>query len=263
MTETEQMLTAILDCRRVDLYVDRPALTPAQREAFEKMKQRRAQGEPLQYILGRCEFFGFPFFVDKSVLIPRPETEILVETAIAKARQLKKAGLSILELGTGSGNIAVSLATMLPESAVTTVDVSAGALDIAGRNARFNEVSDRIKFIQADMRDFLKESKKFQKRFDIIISNPPYIKTLDLAILPADVRHEPVSALDGGEDGLEFIKYLIGHAGPVLYDHGCLLMEIGNGQNNDLCHMALADFRGLEFYKDYTDVDRIAVLTKC
>ncbi len=256
MTETEQILTAILDCRRIDLYTAQPVLSPAQEELYKTMQQRRRDGEPLQYILGRCEFMGLPFFVNEHVLIPRPETEILIETVLEKAREWGKESLSVLELGTGSGNIAVSLAKFLPEAYVTTVDCSSDALKVAVRNAHLNSVEHRIRFMENDMFGFCREN---HKKFDIIVSNPPYIRTRDLASLPVDVRQEPRLALDGGTDGLSFLRFIIETAPPRLSTGGFIALEIGDGQEQAIKH--ISDFKRMEFFKDYVGTDRVVVLT--
>lgn len=264
MTEIEQMLISLLDCRRVDLYVDKPELTEEQRVALENMQQRRQQGEPLQYILGQCEFMGLPFFVNEHVLIPRPETELLVEAVLKKQKILNKRSLSVLELGTGSGNIAVSLAKLLPGNVITTVDISCEAIAVAQKNARFHGLSDWIEFVHKDMFDFYQECLSADRRFDIIVSNPPYIKRQDLSSLPADVQREPQLALDGGEDGLKFLRFLILYWSKLLRNNAFLFLEIGDGQSESVIKInkIAKSFKKVEFLKDHTDVQRIAILTK-
>ncbi len=257
MTEQELMLTSLLDCERINLYVDRKPLGASDQNRFEQMRKRREQGEPLQYILGCCEFFGMKFFVDNRVLVPRPETELLVEEVLK--RMDKQKSLNILDLGTGSGNIAISLAKFLPRSQVTAVDVSWDALKLSKDNARFHALDDKINFVHQDMAVYLQGQE--EKLFDIIVSNPPYIARSKLNSLPKDVQQEPKIALDGGEDGLDFYKIIIAHAGRFLKDGGFLFLEIGDGQraaveqifrDHPIC-------QNVEFFKDYSGGDRVAV----
>src|SRR5262245_346162 len=206
MSEEEQMLMEVLQCRRVDLYLERKGLNAKQKNEYEQMQRRRVAGEPLQYILGHVDFMGFKLFIDKRVLIPRPETEIMVNTAVDLLHQMYSGQtLRVLDLGTGSGNIAIALAKNFPDCEITALDISLEALDVARRNAHFQGVFNHIRFVQDSMGEFLSRQLNVPEKFDLIISNPPYIPTENLASLPKDVRHEPRIALDGGRDGLEFI----------------------------------------------------------
>ena len=218
MSEDELILTHILQCRRIDLHLDSPRLTKDQQEQFDSYKTRRASGEPLQYILGSCNFFGLEFKVDPRVLVPRPETEILVEETLRRFK-----GSTILDIGTGSGCIAVSLAKNLPTARVTAVDISPEALAVAKENAAAHNVADHIDFVQADIR-----STAISGCFDMVVSNPPYIPSSQMASLPADVQKEPRLALDGGQDGLAFYKILIKSSPLLLRAGGCLMMEFGD-----------------------------------
>ena len=264
MTEEELILTSVLDCDRISLYTRPRSLTPAQEEYLKEIRERRAQGEPLQYILGFCEFMGFEFFVDRRVLIPRPETEFLVEEAVAACRMIKfQAPLSILDLGTGSGNIAVSLAKLVPGSRVMAVDVSAGALEVTRGNAHLNEVTDRIECVLADMNEFFAQDAR--QKFHIIVSNPPYIPSAAIGTLPPEVQNEPRLALDGGKDGLDFYRVIIQAAPRFLKESGQLLMEIGADQRTSLekiCSEA-PGFDRIEFKKDLCGRDRILTASKC
>ena len=268
MTEKELMLTALLDCERVDLYVDPPRLSPEQGRKFSAMQDRRRNHEPLQYIVGECEFYGLRFKVDRRVLIPRPETEILVEKILEMmAREAsfvkREAQLRILDLGTGSGNIAVTLAKFLAGAAVMAVDISRDALDLAGENARRHQVADRIRFVQADMLGFLMSSDASEGPFDIIASNPPYIKSKDMESLPPDVQQEPCVALDGGDDGLRFYRTMISRAGRFLREGGHLIAEIGDGQRDAVASLfEQSCFSSVDFILDYVKTPRILIAKK-
>ena len=265
MTETELMLTSILNCRRVDLYVNRPELTAGQRTWLEQIKERRASGEPLQYLLGEAEFCGLTLAVDGRVLIPRPETELLVEAVIsAFSDGQKDIPANILDLGTGSGNIVVSLAKHFPGSSITAVDVSAGALNVARKNARVHTADANIAFVRGCMLDILNGAVPLMRKFDVVVSNPPYIPSFQISSLPEDVRREPLLALDGGEDGLKFIRPLIARTAELLAPQGILAVEIGDGQANavaELFHNSSGWLSGV-FIKDYRATERIAVLSK-
>ena len=249
MSEDELILTHILQCRRVDLHLDPPRLSIQQQKQFDEYKARRAGGEPLQYILGSCNFFGLEFKVNPSVLVPRPETEVLVEEVL---RHFK--GSTILDIGTGSGCIAVTLAKNLPQARVTAVDVSPDTLAVARENAMAHGVGERVDFVQADMR-----SLAISGRFDLVVSNPPYIPSAQLASLPIDVQKEPRLALDGGEDGLEFHKILIKSSPLLLSRGGCLMMEFGDGQGGSvrgLCEQSRA-FSRIELLRDLAGKERV------
>ena len=245
MSEDEILLTHILQCRPVDLLLKKPQLTPQQGRRFEECKARRLSGEPLQYIIGSWEFYGLEFKVDSRALVPRPETEILVDLAIKKFQ-----GSRILELGTGSGNIAVALAKFLPYVQVTTADISLEALALAMENAQRHEVESRIEFVHADMKDVTGS-------FDLVISNPPYIPSSELKNLPADVQQEPAIALDGGEDGLKFYRAIINRSPSLLSPGGYLMMEFGDGQAEAISSLAQKHFKNIEIYKDLTGRERV------
>lgn len=260
MTEDEIMLMTIRQCRRVDLVADAKELTVPQRIRYQNMQVRRAQGEPLQYILGHCDFMGIPLSVDERVLIPRPETEILAELAIEKAKLLQpKKMLHVLDLGTGSGNIAIALAKNITNVKITAVDIDAGVLTLAEQNARSNGVEEKIKFCCTDMAEYLCEARDQEKKYDIIISNPPYIPTSQLSRLPDDVRQEPKLALDGGEDGLRFYRTIIHYGHQILNSGNFICMEIGDGQCDDIgaVFKQYPQYLELSFHKDYVGTDRI------
>ncbi len=263
MTEQELMLTSILECERVDLYVDHPVLSPSQKQRLQEMRISRQRGEPLQYILGSSEFMGLKLKVDQRVLIPRPETELLVEAVIEKIKLFfQRKSLQILDLGTGSGNVAISLAKFVEHCQVTAIDISQEAIDVASQNAKAQQVDQKIHFVCADMADYLREPCTTQSTFDIIISNPPYIPTDQLAYLPRDVQREPHRALDGGSEGMDFYRLILAQSKYFLNHSGFLFFEVGDGQRaklEKLCS-SYVPFAKIEFHKDYAQTERIMIL---
>jgi release factor glutamine methyltransferase len=186
--------------------------------------QRRMTGEPMQYIFGETEFYGLPFAVTRDVLIPRPETEHLVETVIALAARFPEP--RIVDVGTGSGAIAVALAHELPHARITAIDISAPALELARDNAGLNGVAGRIRFLRGDLL-----APAAQERFDIVVSNPPYVPRADRASLAVEVReYEPALALFAGDDGLDAYRRIIPAAQATLVSGGLAAFEIGYGQ---------------------------------
>lgn len=219
--ETEWLLAAALDLDRVGIYVnfDKP-LTDRELAACRAVVARRAKREPLQYILGSQEFRGLDFIVTPAVLIPRHDTEVLVEEAVKRA----SARSAILDIGVGSGCIAVSLAKSLPETEVWGVEMSAEALAVAKSNAERHGVT--VHLAEGSLFEPFPE-----RRFGLVVSNPPYIPTADLAALQPEVRdYEPRGALDGGADGLDFYRAIIPAAPVHLAPGGWLLVEVGIGQ---------------------------------
>lgn len=261
MTEKELMLTSVLDCRRTDLYVDALSLTPDQERQLHEMQERRRIDEPLQYILGTCEFMGLSLAVDTRVLIPRPETEILAETVIEKAKGMDRRPLKILDIGTGSGNIAISLVKYVEDCFVTAMDVSQDALQLARQNAQRQGVDEKIEFVHEDMIGFLTGDSSRCQLFDIIVSNPPYIQSSQMNRLPLDVQREPRVALDGGPEGIDFYQPIIAKGRKHLKQGGFLLLEIGDGQRKAIEEMLRQDslYSEVEFIKDYRKTDRIVV----
>jgi len=262
MSEEEQLLMEVLQCRRVDLYLERKGLNSEQKAQFEAMQRRRIAGEPLQYIIGHVDFMGYKLFVDQRVLIPRPETEIMVNCTIDLLHQMYSGQtLRVLDLGTGSGNIAIAIARNFPDCEVIAVDVSQEALELARRNAHFQHVFERIEFVNQAMASFLQSSLKPEEKFDLVISNPPYIPTDKMSSLPRDVLHEPRLALEGGKDGFEFIRQLMTLSPNVLRENGKLVFEIWDGQSETVYNLFeyFNLFKHLEFGKDYTDTNRYAI----
>jgi len=259
MNEHERIMTALRDCDRQDLYRDPQSLTVEQKARYEDILRRRQAGEPLQYILQQADFLDLALFVDQRVFIPRPETEILVDTALHAVRHQPKTCDSILECGTGCGNIAISLARGLEQAHITTVDVSRDAIDVAVRNAQRYHVKDRISFVRQDWRDFIKTAFLRGCKFDMIISNPPYILSEKILDLPADVRQEPLLALDGGPEGLDIIRLIIDAAWDILNGQGLLALEIGDGQHQVVMQLIeqCGIFKNVALIDDFSGTPRV------
>ncbi len=227
----ELLLTHLLKKRRLDLYLEfERELDDATLEKLREMVRRRAAGEPLQYITGEAEFCGLKFAVDRRVLIPRPETELLVDTTLAQMKskvQSPQSRVRIVDLCTGSGCVAVTLAKKLDAAEVYATDVSTDALAVAEENAKRYKVEKNIRFFQGDLLEILPDSLTV----DAIVSNPPYIASGDWARLPKEVREfEPAQALAAGEDGLNFYRRIVGNARRFLLPTGFLCLELGDGQ---------------------------------
>jgi release factor glutamine methyltransferase len=228
----ELLLARSLNLSREGLYRNlHGQLKEKERETLEKMIQRRISGEPLQYILEKQEFWSIDLKVDPRVLIPRPETEFLVEQSLLILSENSFGGVpSILEIGTGSGAIAIALAKEVKDIFLIATDISRDALVLARENAKSAGIQDRIKFVNGDLFGPLHPSKE-RKPFDLILSNPPYIIRHEIGSLAKEVRdYEPTIALDGGEDGLEFYRHLISQSPFYLREGGWLLLEIGQNQ---------------------------------
>lgn len=233
---------------------DNKEITSQNRDLYIKNIKRLIQGEPLQYITGLQEFMKLKFLVNKNVLIPRQDTEILVEEVINIAKNINKP--EILDLCTGSGAIAISIAKYIPEARLTAVDISNEALEVAKKNARFNGESSRIEFIQSDMFKKLKD-----KKFDIIVSNPPYIPSIDIKKLPKDVQKEPIIALDGGKSGTKFYEEIIKEGYKYLKQGGYICLEIGYDQRRSVKEIIDKEkiYKDTYCKKDLCENDRVIV----
>lgn len=221
-----------------------------QTEKILNITHTRAGGQPLQYILGTQEFMGLEFKVTPDVLIPRADTEILVEYILEK---YPNKGILALDIGTGSGCIATSIAYYNKRAYFKAVDISKKALEIARYNAKKHNVSGRITFINSDIFEFNENG-----RFDLIVSNPPYIETDVIPTLDEVVKkYEPMSALDGGKDGLIFYRYIIKKAPSILNDGGMLAFEIGYNQADAVSELMEKDFCDIKIIKDLGGNDRV------
>jgi release factor glutamine methyltransferase len=226
-------------------------LSPAQENEFEVSVNRLANGEPLAYILGRWEFFGLPFDVTPDVLIPRPETELLVERALDWLEHRSNAR-SAIDVGTGSGCIAISLAVKIPNLHIDATDISPRALDIAKHNADNHDVASRMNFYCCDL------LPPFEKSYDLIVANLPYIPTETMKTL-AVYKNEPVLALDGGSDGLDLVRRLVSLAPRYLTSGGLVLLEIESSQGVAAISFAYDTFShaSIHLHRDLADHDRL------
>lgn len=221
--------------------------------AMHDLVARRLAGEPIQYIAGEAEFYRMPFFVNRRVLIPRPETELLVERAVKLAPLFRKS--RILDVGTGSGAIAVSIRHEWPDAIVTATEISEDALDVARHNAKRHGFADRVRFLQGDLL-----LPVMGEQFEIVVSNPPYVPERDRASLSVEVRdYEPAQALFAGEDGLAVYRRLIPAAFDALVPGGFIVLEIGYGQTDAVRALLVeAGFTQIEFADDLQGIPRVA-----
>jgi release factor glutamine methyltransferase len=256
--EAEIILSHALGADRVSLYSDNPDIPEECILQTDQFLRRRISREPLQYILGYTEFYGIKIMLGAGVLIPRPETELLVEAAIKIVSEFKgeSSKVKIVDLCTGSGCIALALAQRSTDAEVYGTDISEAALGYAGTNARINNITNVI-FLKGSLFDPLKKNL----RFDLIISNPPYIRRRDIKDLQPEIKDwEPVEALDGGEDGLDYYRAIIPEAVSRLKKHGCLMFELGIHQAKAVRKMAEdAGFQDISVIKDYAGIDRIFI----
>jgi release factor glutamine methyltransferase len=251
------LMLHILGISRAELLAnpDR-TLTPEQRSRFDRVISCRLTHEPIQYITGNQEFYGLSFCVTPAVLIPRPETEHLVEAVLAELN--RDAPLNIVDIGTGSGAIAITFAHHLPNAHITATDISPAALEVATENAARNHLAHRIRFIESD----LLESLACDAPFDAIVSNPPYVAFADGKDLHPQVRDfEPATALFATGNGLDIYRRLIPQVKAALKPGGLLALEIGQGQHKALAEL-LVEWNGVRFIQDLQQIPRVAVARK-
>jgi release factor glutamine methyltransferase len=257
------LLAVALDIPRTALlaHPDRP-VTPEQEVAFQALIDRRLTNEPIQYIVGSWEFFGFEILLTPAVLIPRQSTEDLVEAALAELKPEAAASstpLRIVDIGTGSGIIAIALALHLPNAEITAVDLSTDALEVAAKNAAKNKVADRIRFLPSDLLTGLPPN---EPSYDAVISNLPYVPEIDRPHLHAQVRdHEPHLALFGGPDGLDLYRRFLPQARAALKPNGLLGLEMGYRHRDAMVEL-LADWNNLRIVDDLQQIPRAALARK-
>ena len=251
--EAELILCHILNMNMTELILNRnKILSDIEEERYLKSVKRRKSGEPVQYIIGSSEFMSLEFLVDNNVLIPRSDTETLVENVIDI---LKDKNASVLDIGTGSGCIGISLLKYCPKITAECVDISSKALEITQKNAEKNGVLDRIKLTQMDILKEIPDGK-----YDVLVSNPPYIRPDVIEGLECQVKDfEPYQALYGGEDGLLFYKRITDIAPLVLNRDGILAFEIGYDQGESVSGLLKANFSDIEIIKDLCDNDRVVL----
>ena len=254
-TNAELLLANILVCKRLELYLsfDRP-LSEVELQKYRKHIKRRGSFEPLQYITGKVEFFGLELKVNPSVLIPRPETELLVENILNQFPKEKK--LIILDIGCGSGNIAIALAVHLPEAKIVSTDVSADALKVAEENSERHNVSRRIKFVKHNI---LKNDLNNFPMFDVVVSNPPYVSKESFSSLQKEIKDfEPAVAVTDNGDGYTFYRTISEKALAKLKEDGKLYFEVAQGQSEEVVEiMTKNNYKNIGVIKDYQNIDRV------
>ena len=253
--DAEILLACCLDCDRIDFIKNPKAPVDEKTLAiFQRLAARRLAWEPVAYITGRKEFWSFVLEVNSSVLIPRPDTEVLVEEALNVYRQLGLAKIRILDIGTGSGAVALALACEIPAARLTATDISAAALATARRNARNLQLEQQIEFLQGDL---LEPVDGF---FDIIVSNPPYIAEEEYDKLPAGVKnYEPAAALRAGIGGLDFYRKIVAAALGYLKNNGWLLLETGSNQSTQIVDIfdSSGQYSDISIRNDYAGLPRV------
>ena len=255
LLESEVLLMHTLEVDRVKLYIEIDGeLTSKQYEDYFTLIQRRLEGEPSAYITGRREFYGLDFFVTQDVLIPRPETELLVEKAINLAEE--RSYKTIIDAGTGSGVVAVCLALYLPDAAIYATDISSQALELASRNCRKHNVENRITLLEGNLLEPLPEP------IDMIVGNLPYVRNTDMQLVNT-AGHEPEVALKGGEDGLEYIIAIIGQSVSKLLRGGSILLEVGQGQSQAASRQlkGIYPYGEVDIFRDLAGIERVVSLS--
>jgi release factor glutamine methyltransferase len=250
----EILLAEVLNCKRIDLYLnfDKP-LNDLELTKYRELIKKRSNHTPLQYIIGNVEFYGIKLLVDESVLIPRPETELLVETIIKKHQQTNN--LKILDIGSGSGNISLALAKSLPGSLITGIDISQNAIGVSLKNLELNKI-ENVEFKQFDI---LINDPESLGKFDIIVSNPPYVSLSDYNELEPELKDfEPRIALTDNLDGTSFYKVITQKSEVLLNKPGFLYFELGKGLNDRVAYiMENQKFSNITIIKDYSGIERI------
>lgn len=260
--DIEILLMHILKMSRAQLYIRDCQLTDTEQQQFQYLLDRRIKGEPIAYLVGHQEFWSLDLLVTSDVLIPRPETELLVETVLELLSNYHVSAphtsRTLLDLGTGSGAIALSIASEYPELNIVAVDKSLAALNLARKNAEKLKIN-HVSFIQSNWFENI-----FNQKFDFIVSNPPYIKNDDKHLSEGDVRFEPKLALVSGEEGLDDIQKIISESKNYLKSNGYLLLEHGFDQGNSVRELFRTnDFDGIKTIKDLAGLDRLTLGINC
>ena len=253
----ELLLSHILNCKRLELYLsfDRP-LQKSEIDSYRELLKRRSTFEPLQYIIGKVEFYGLEFEVNQSVLIPRPETELLVEAVIESVA--KDENINILDIGSGSGNISIALAKNIPSCTVVGIDISEEAIETSTRNAKLNGVESQLMFVKKNILNGIEIN---ENSFDVVVSNPPYVSVADFVNLDPELRlYEPQIALTDESDGLSFYRNISVLSRSLLKNNGKLFFEIGVGQSDAVKKILIdSDYKNIVIIKDYSDIERVII----
>ncbi len=260
--DAEVLLAELLDMERIKLYVnfDYP-LKEDEIGKYREMIKLRAKRIPVAYITGRKEFMSLDFYVNQNVLLPRPETEILVEYLIDYFNEKDMERINIVEVGTGSGAIIVSLGHYLKNARILGIEIDKKAIEVTRKNIERYSLDDRLKVSQGNLLEPL--IKREIKNLNLVVSNPPYISEKEMETLPPEVKQEPKKALYGGKDGLKFYKKLIPQANEVLTKNGMIALEIGYNQAEEVEKILRDnDFTNVDVRKDYADKDRFVLAYK-
>jgi release factor glutamine methyltransferase len=254
---SELLLAHVLNCRRLELYLsfERP-LQINEIDLYRNLLKRRSTFEPLQYITGKVEFYGLEFEVNESVLIPRPETELLVEAIITSITNDQS--INILDIGSGSGNISIALAKNIPNSKIIGVEISEQAIGVSKKNAKLNGVDDQVMFVK---KNILRGLEFGGNKFHVVVSNPPYISAEDFLNLDSELRlHEPRIALTDESDGLSFFRKISLFSKSLLESNGKIYFEIGAGQAEAIKQILINDdYNNVIINKDYSGIERIII----
>lgn len=255
--DVELLLEKVLDVDRLYLHINiNKEITNEEENKFIQLINERIKGRPIAYIVENREFMGLDFYVKEGVLIPRPDTEILVEEIIELCKC--KDSVNILDIGTGSGAITISLAKYIKNSSVMSFDISEIALEIAKKNAVNNEVDSKIKFVKSDLFESIKGK---DIKFDVIVSNPPYIPKADIKTLHTQVKdYEPYNALEGGDDGLDFYRNITKESIHYINEGGVLAYEVGHNQAVDVVKIMKDNgYTNIYTKKDLQGIDRVVI----
>lgn len=256
--EAEIFLSHIINCPRLGLYLDERPVAQKESQDYWHLLRQRAKGRPLQYLIGYVEFMGLKFRTVPEVFIPRPETEILVEKALELLTLKSYLSSAILDIGTGCGNIAISIAKEIKKTDIFACDISDSALQLAEENAHLNKVE--INLIKSNLFSAFKK----KNYFSLILSNPPYIRSDAIPGLSRELHYEPRGAIDAGNDGLLYYRAILSEAAGYLSDKGMLILEIGDNQGALIKEIAAKTKRlsVIEVIRDYNDIERIIVAEK-
>jgi release factor glutamine methyltransferase len=262
--DAERLIEHVLGLSRSELYLEpERQVSPEEVARITELAGQRADRLPLQHVLGECEFMSLTFRMRPGVFIPRPETEVLVEAVVQAAGGMPKPP-TVLDLGTGSGVIAISLAMFLRPELVVACDISSEAVEIASENAILNGVSEKVRFVVADAAGFIRDrgeggASGIWRGFDIVACNPPYVATGEIAGLEPEVRdHDPLVALDGGGDGTKFIDGIVPRLTSIISEGGIIALEIGSTQAERVTViLERSGFRSVATLKDFNGMDRV------
>lgn len=255
--QAEEILLHVLRIKKSELYIKNPDITEQQEKLINSLIKRRLSNEPLQYILGECEFYGLKIKVGKGVLIPRPETEILVEEFLKRKKEILSINSKILDLCTGSGCIALAIAKNLKNSKVYGIDISPEAISYAVESKKLNNIKN-VYFFVGDLFSPLKSC------FAAITVNPPYVTSAEISELHPQIKYyEPREALDGGQDGLDFYRRILKEAKNYMYEGSFLFMELGAGQSESVRKIAEDNgFKVIDIVEDLANIKRVMILKK-